>query len=112
VSSTRSNAATPEAERDEEQRSLKQQPDRSRRHAASSQRLASARTLKKRASSAMLMKKPTSERKIEPVANGVKCTSRERFTASASNGSDSIQPKWSMIHSSRNRLSDSNAAMT
>src|SRR5262252_2480796 len=43
------------------------------------QRLASARTLRKSPSSATLMKKPASERKIEPVANGVKCTSRREI---------------------------------
>src|SRR5690348_2085755 len=100
-----------QAERGEEHRDSGKPARRSRRHHLSPQRRASARTLRNKPSSATLMKNPASDRKIEPVANGVKCTKSDRFTTNASNGSGSIQPKLSIIHSSRNRLSDSSAAM-
>jgi len=47
-------------------------------------RRASARTLRKRPARVTLKKKPTSDRKSEPVASGVKWPSSERLTKKVS----------------------------
>src|SRR5689334_3477906 len=75
------------------------------------QRHASARTLRNKVSIAALRKNATSEKYNEPVANELKCTDNDKFTTSVSNGLGRRVPYSSMIHSSRNTLSDSSAAM-